>query len=624
MFNAIKQAFKGQAGLPATLLAYLFVFLTALAAYFGIPRVESSAIERTKVVLQEQGYPQSLVDSVTASGRNISVAPLEGEEAQNKQLISTIDSIDGVRWGSLNTDVQAVTSKLGLAGGAIAGGAAAIRNSLSSDEGEPSQAEVNRPTTSDAVEVKTEEVSADHDQPTTTEPVEITDTKVDAASTEAEVEIAASTPATEANEATENVVADQATETEEPPAQEAGQSMPVVETGAASAAYQPAADAPASMLTAYFEKGNLKVTGVVPEKDDVNSLTRALSQIRRSGLTTIEIRSGSANSDLHWQNDFLGAISSIPNDAVGKIVASDQDGIQIVPDNAPAEPTTIAATEASSSADPAPVMAQNVANPETSVQTPAAIPAVVPAPSSPDTSTDLVANGQTEVAAEPAADVEVSTETPPAAEPATSSIPAVEATTTAESNQHSNTKARTQGGFSMGMNADSSTNISAQQQMDESRHITRSPGPDINVEKRSLAAVAEDGAVEGGATANGSVVTQQQGGSPLDYIVNLNYFLTGKQLFESGETTPSPELESKLAELVQFLNAYPNTLIRIVGNVDFTVGQRDGEYVGVRRARAVRDYLRNRGIDSFRIFAAPLPRGYAFDEQTQIVFYISE
>lgn len=83
----------------------------------------------------------------------------------------------------------------------------------------------------------------------------------------------------------------------------------------------------------------------------------------------------------------------------------------------------------------------------------------------------------------------------------------------------------------------------------------------------------------------------------------------------------SPDLIDHLAEMMQ---QHPYLLLRVVGNLDFSVAPREAEYVGIDRAREIRDYLTAQGIERFRVFATPLPRDRAFDKHVQLVFYISE
>ena len=95
-------------------------------------------------------------------------------------------------------------------------------------------------------------------------------------------------------------------------------------------------------------------------------------------------------------------------------------------------------------------------------------------------------------------------------------------------------------------------------------------------------------------------------------------------IFNSGDIEISQEFAAELDQLVQMMHNNRQLFLRIVGNLDFSVGPRDAEYVGVDRAREVRDYIRAQGVERFRVFSAPLPRDYAFDKQVQVVFYISE
>lgn len=112
--------------------------------------------------------------------------------------------------------------------------------------------------------------------------------------------------------------------------------------------------------------------------------------------------------------------------------------------------------------------------------------------------------------------------------------------------------------------------------------------------------------------------------TPSEYILWLNKHLASNQPFPSGETEVSQALGDELIRLLGIMARNPSLLLRVVGNIDFSVDSRDGPYVGIDRARAIRDYMRDEGVDPFRVFAAPLPHEYAFEERVQVVFYISE
>ena len=111
---------------------------------------------------------------------------------------------------------------------------------------------------------------------------------------------------------------------------------------------------------------------------------------------------------------------------------------------------------------------------------------------------------------------------------------------------------------------------------------------------------------------------------PADFIVSLNKRLSETSFFQPGEVSISAELAQELDELVNMLRQHPSLYLRIVGNIDPSAGVEFEEFVGIDRARQVQRYLRKQQLDGARIFTAPLPRGYAFDKRTQLVFYISE
>lgn len=111
---------------------------------------------------------------------------------------------------------------------------------------------------------------------------------------------------------------------------------------------------------------------------------------------------------------------------------------------------------------------------------------------------------------------------------------------------------------------------------------------------------------------------------PGKYIVDLNNRIAGQAVFESGKYFISDALAAELDDLAEMMLKNPNLLLRVVGNIDFSVDPRIAEYVGIDRAREIRNYLYAQRVERFRVFATPLPRDYAFDKQVQVVFYISD
>jgi outer membrane protein OmpA-like peptidoglycan-associated protein len=111
---------------------------------------------------------------------------------------------------------------------------------------------------------------------------------------------------------------------------------------------------------------------------------------------------------------------------------------------------------------------------------------------------------------------------------------------------------------------------------------------------------------------------------PGKYIIELNSRIAGQQLFASGEYKIGEPLAAELDQLAEMMQQHPYLLLRVVGNLDFSVAPREAEYVGIDRAREIRGYLTAQGIERFRVFVTPLPRDRAFDKHVQLVFYISE
>lgn len=121
-----------------------------------------------------------------------------------------------------------------------------------------------------------------------------------------------------------------------------------------------------------------------------------------------------------------------------------------------------------------------------------------------------------------------------------------------------------------------------------------------------------------------SVVEPTMAIQPQAFITDLNARIAAQASFKSGEFSISKKLAIELNRLAQMMQQHPDLLLRVVGNIDFSVERRIAEYVGIDRAREIRRYLYAQGVEPFRVFAMPLPRDRAFDKRVQVVFYISE
>lgn len=111
---------------------------------------------------------------------------------------------------------------------------------------------------------------------------------------------------------------------------------------------------------------------------------------------------------------------------------------------------------------------------------------------------------------------------------------------------------------------------------------------------------------------------------PAKFITELNARISGQSLFAPGEYVIGEALAAELDGLAEMMRQHPDLLLKIVGNLDFSVGPRDARFVGIDRAREIRSYLATQQIEPYRVFAIPLPRDSAFDRRIQVVFYISE
>ncbi len=111
---------------------------------------------------------------------------------------------------------------------------------------------------------------------------------------------------------------------------------------------------------------------------------------------------------------------------------------------------------------------------------------------------------------------------------------------------------------------------------------------------------------------------------PVKFITELNARISGQSLFAPGEYVVGEALAAELDGLAEMMRQHPDLLLKIVGNLDFSVGPRDARFVGVDRAREIRSYLATQQIEPYRVFAIPLPRDSAFERRIQVIFYISE
>jgi outer membrane protein OmpA-like peptidoglycan-associated protein len=111
---------------------------------------------------------------------------------------------------------------------------------------------------------------------------------------------------------------------------------------------------------------------------------------------------------------------------------------------------------------------------------------------------------------------------------------------------------------------------------------------------------------------------------PVKFITELNARISGQSLFAPGEYVVGEALAAELDGLAKMMRQHPDLLLKIVGNLDFSVGPRDARFVGIDRAREIRSYLATQQIEPYRVFAIPLPRDSAFERRIQVIFYISE
>ncbi len=277
---------------------------------------------------------------------------------------------------------------------------------------------------------------------------------------------------------------------------------------------EPTASTGPSHLVAHYHNGTIRVEGAL---QDIKLIKAISNTLQRFGPIDIDIKPGSNPSNLDWGGNFLEAVAGVPDDATGKIIGSDLEGVQIIP---LAEP--------------------EVAEPKIVEATPATTP------------TDRIEPTQEQSSAE-----KVSTET-------------------------------------------------SEQTAEETTEIA--PEPDQAPET----------------TKTEAPVDQPNGPSLFEHITRFNSDLAQQSWFEAGESYIAESLSQQLDQLLAIMKDNPQALLRIVGNLDFSRPGAEGAQVGYYRGRAVQEYLVAKGIDQNRVSNQPLRPGYAYDEPTEIVFYISE
>jgi outer membrane protein OmpA-like peptidoglycan-associated protein len=74
-------------------------------------------------------------------------------------------------------------------------------------------------------------------------------------------------------------------------------------------------------------------------------------------------------------------------------------------------------------------------------------------------------------------------------------------------------------------------------------------------------------------------------------------------LFDSGSATLDPDGRSALEQVADVMNDYRKTAVVVQGHTDALGSEETNQYLSERRARAVENYLTNRGVDPRRMTA---------------------
>ena len=318
-----------------------------------------------------------------------------------------------------------------------------------------------------------------------------------------------------------------------------------------------------SSLSLRYDGAELVLSGHVADAQMIELIQAEVEKAIPQGSTLETALDGEgAVSSLGWMDEFLDLVAGLPNDAQGRILGSDQKGVYIEPDT----DQTLIQGESTQQANAQIQLKQS------------------------DAEVEVAAS----IGDEPA-DQAISTESSEAVENA---------------------------------EQENAVEIQAEQQADAQSNqaeldVVVESGADSDAEPLvEPTEAAQNEEQEGDAVAAESSIPV--GLSPAEYILWLNKTLATQNVYHSGEIDISDSFAAKLEPLVDIMYRNPSLLLRVVGNIDFSVDPRDAEYVGIDRAREIRDYMRAQGVEPFRVFAAPLPVEYAYDERVQVVFYISE
>ncbi|MEE9447924.1 MAG: OmpA family protein [Arenicellales bacterium] len=374
-----------------------------------------------------------------------------------------------------------------------------------------------------------------------------------------------------------------------------------------------------SSLSLRYDGTQLALTGHLSDAQLVALVTEDVQNLVPEGSQlTVNVDAQGALSNLNWIDRFLEVVQGLPNDAQGIIQGSDTFWVQVFPD---AEQTLVEASQNASVQ-----VAQSTTGENTNIFANVGV--------SNDDANDVMGNVSGDVAgsdnSNPFANVGVNMQSQTLGQ-AIESNASIENAAGGDIFANADASAQSDQGGDASGNVFANVDVNAQSEQSaqgsDGQPVDNTlsnvfAGVDVNVQSNQPAEPKAN-------SANSEMFIS---GAPSDntqldaeaYILHLNKQMAVQHMFESGEYRVSNTLANELNTLANVMRNNPNLLLRIVGNLDFSVDQRNAEYVGMDRARSIRNYLREQGVEPFRLFAAPLPRDSAFAKRVQVVFYISQ
>lgn len=85
---------------------------------------------------------------------------------------------------------------------------------------------------------------------------------------------------------------------------------------------------------------------------------------------------------------------------------------------------------------------------------------------------------------------------------------------------------------------------------------------------------------------------------------NIVLVMPSDVTFASGQATIAPQFTTALDDLARTLNAYPSTVIDVVGHADSTGSDQLNQTLSEQRAQSVTGYLVMRGVNQSRVIAS--------------------